>query len=98
MVGLNLSSENVSDIANQIYKSLWSENIETLFDDRTDAAAGVKLNDADLLGIPIRVIVSPRNLDNEVVEIKYRKDSESYLIPIDSLVPHVKTVLNSLKC
>ena len=98
LVGLNLSSENVSGIANQIYKSLWSENIETLFDDRTDAAAGVKLNDADLLGIPIRVIVSPRNLDNEVVEIKYRQDSESHLIPIDSLVPHVKTVLNSQKC
>ena len=98
LVGLNLSSENVSSIANQIYKSLWSENIETLFDDRTDAAAGVKLNDADLLGIPIRVIVSPRNLDNEVVEIKYRQDSESHLIPIDSLVPHVKTVLNSQKC
>ena len=95
MVGLNVTSEKVLDIANQIYKRLWSENIETLFDDRPDAAAGVKLNDADLLGLPIRVIVSPRNLDKEVVEIKYRLDSESHLVPIDSLISHVKTTLNS---
>ena len=95
LVGLNLTSENVSDIANKIYKRLWSENIETLFDDRPDPAAGVKLNDADLLGLPIRVIVSPRNLDKEMVEIKYRQDSESHLVPIDSLVSYVKTTLNS---
>ena len=94
LVGLNLSSENVLDIANKLYKLLWSENIETLFDDRPDAAAGVKLNDAALLGLPLRVIVSPRNLDNGVIEIKSRHESESHLISIDSLVSHIKTALN----
>ena len=95
VVGLNLSSEDVATTANEIYKQLWSEGVETLFDDRPDAAAGVKLNDADLLGLPIRVVVSPRNIKNKMVEIKSRQETEPHLIPITSLISHIKTILSN---
>jgi prolyl-tRNA synthetase len=81
LVGLNLSDESVSAAAEQLYRELWGQNIETLYDDRLDQAAGVKLNDADLLGLPVRLVVSPRNLRNGMVEIKGRRDEEATLIP-----------------
>ncbi|MCH8132749.1 MAG: hypothetical protein IIA30_09385, partial [Myxococcales bacterium] len=77
LVGLNLSDETVAAAADRLYAQLWAEGIETLYDDRTDQAAGVKLNDADLIGLPVRLVVSPRNLKNNVVELKGRKDSEA---------------------
>jgi len=95
VVGLNLSSEDVATPANEIYKQLWAEGIETLFDDRLDATAGVKLNDADLLGIPIRVVVSPRNIENKMIEIKSRRDTEPHLVPITSLISHIKSILSN---
>ncbi len=95
VVGLNLSSEDVATTANEIYKQLWAEGIETLFDDRLDAAAGVKLNDADLLGIPIRVVVSPRNIENKMIEIKSRRDTEPHLVPMTSLISHIKIILSN---
>ena len=95
VVGLNLSSEDVATTANEIYKQLWAEGIETLFDDRLDAAAGVKLNDADLLGLPIRVVVSPRNIENKMIEIKSRRDTEPHLVPITSLISDIKSILST---
>ena len=95
VVGLNLSSEDVATTANEIYKQLWAEGIETLFDDRLDAAAGVKLNDADLLGLPIRVVVSPRNIENKMIEIKSRRDTEPHLVPMTSLISHIKSILSN---
>jgi len=95
VVGLNLSSEDVATTANEIYKQLWAEGIETLFDDRLDAAAGVKLNDADLLGLPIRVVVSPRNIKNKMIEIKSRRDTEPHLVPMTSLISHIKIILSN---
>jgi prolyl-tRNA synthetase len=57
---------------------------DILIDDRPDTA-GVKFNDADLLGIPLRVILGPKNLKNGKVEIKLRKTGESFLTDIPNL-------------
>ena len=86
LVGLNLSDEEVSAVADRLYQDLWDRGIETLYDDRTDQAAGVKLNDADLLGFPVRLVVSPRNLRNGVVEVKRRQEDHSTTTPIDQVV------------
>ena len=56
--------------------------METLYDDRIDQAAGVKFNDADLLGLPLRLVVSPRNLKNGQVEVKGRTDAEAEMVPL----------------
>jgi len=74
----------VSEMAERIYDELISAGIEVLFDDRPESP-GVKFNDADLLGIPIRVTVSPRTLKQDSVEVKRRSEQESELVSLADL-------------
>ena len=93
LVGLNLTDETVAAAADRLYLELQDNGIETLFDDRPDQAAGVKLNDADLMGLPLRLVVSPRNLRNDAVEIKGRTDGEATMVPLDGVVDAVRQTL-----
>jgi len=86
LVGLNLSDQQVAASADKLYQEFWERGIETLYDDRPDQTAGVKLNDADLLGLPVRLVVSPRNLRAGVVEVKGRRETEATLVPVDQAV------------
>jgi len=79
----------VAEIAEKLYAGLEEEGMEVLFDDREESP-GVKFNDADLLGIPIRVTISPRTLDKNSVEVKWRSEKESQLVPVDGIVTHLK--------
>mgnify|MGYP000630054198 CR=1 FL=1 len=67
-----------------------------LCDDREDAAAGVKFNDADLIGLPVRLVVSPRNLKDSNVEIKGRTDTEADSVPLDGVLAAVQERLAAL--
>ena len=89
LVGLNLNDEAVSQAAEELYQELWDQGIETLFDDRVDHAPGVKFNDADLIGLPIRLVVSPRNLANGTVEIKGRTEESAEQAPLGQVVEAV---------
>jgi prolyl-tRNA synthetase len=80
---------NTLEKAEGIYKSLQAEGISVLFDDREERA-GVKFNDADLIGCPIRVTVGERGLQSNAVEVKQRKDSDAKIIPIPELINHIK--------
>ena len=82
LVGLNLTDSSVAQCAEELYHRLWKQGIETLYDDRKDETAGVKFNDADLRGLPVRVVVSPRTLNKESVEVKLRSGNETTLVPI----------------
>ena len=93
LVGLNLSDQEVAAAADRLYAQLWQQGFETLYDDRLDQTAGVKLNDADLIGLPVRLVVSPRNLKNNVVEVKGRKDPEAETVPADELFPRLRQIL-----
>ena len=66
--------------------------VDVLYDDR-DESPGAKLNDSDLLGLPIRIVVSDRTLQTNMVEIKLRNSDTSSLIPIDQVVSTVKNIL-----
>ena len=76
IVGLNLGNEAVANEADALYSRLWDAGIECLYDDRVDESAGVKFNDADLIGLPLRIVVSQRSLRNNVVEIKPRAGND----------------------
>ena len=89
LVGLNVAAEGVAEAADKLYDELRFAGVEVLYDDREDAAAGVKFNDADLLGLPVRLVVSPRNLKAGVVEIKGRMDSEAGSVALDAVVGEV---------
>ena len=93
LIGLNLSNADVAAAADNLYAQLNAAGIETLYDDRPDQAAGVKFNDADLLGLPVRLVVSPRNLRDSVVEIRGRMDAEASTVPMDGVVGAVRARL-----
>ena len=93
LVGLNMSDESVAESAAALYDKLWAAGVETLFDDREDAAAGVKFNDADLIGLPVRLVVSPRNLRQEAVEVRRRTDADAVMVDLDAVVERVQALL-----
>ncbi|HKI54168.1 MAG TPA: His/Gly/Thr/Pro-type tRNA ligase C-terminal domain-containing protein, partial [Anaerolineales bacterium] len=79
--------------AEEIYNALQDAGISVLFDDRDDRA-GVKFNDADLIGSPIRVTVGEKGLKDGMIELKLRKDKEKQLIVIDKVVEKIKSLFN----
>ncbi|MFA6305917.1 MAG: aminoacyl--tRNA ligase-related protein [Candidatus Gracilibacteria bacterium] len=83
------NDEDVLKNAESLYEKLLGEGIEVLFDDR-DATAGVKLKDSDLVGIPLRIVVSKRTLESKGVEWKERVNSESEIVPTASLIEKIK--------
>ena len=82
----------VSEVAENLYGELEAEGLEVLFDDRQESP-GVKFNDADLLGIPVRVTVSPRTLETNSVEIKRRSEKESQLVPLEKIAARLKELV-----
>lgn len=95
LVGLNLSDAHVAKAADGIYESLWKEGIECLYDDRLEETAGVKFNDADLLGLPVRLVVSQRTLKTDSVELKRRGEESSVLAPLDLVSEKLKDLLSA---
>ncbi len=69
-------------LSSEIYNKLLVKGVEVLWDDREGKSAGEKFNDADLIGITIRVIISAKSLENGGVEIKNRNEKESKVISI----------------
>ncbi len=80
--------------ADAIYRQLVEAGLGPLYDDR-DERAGVKFNDADLIGLPLRLTVGERGLKKGVVELKARRTGESGEIPLDDLINGVRTALAS---
>ena len=83
----------VEETAEKLYAELDSAGFEVLFDDRQESP-GVKFNDADLLGIPIRVTVSPRTLKQHSVEVKRRSEEESQLVPLTGIAGRLKVLID----
>ncbi|MFC1930135.1 proline--tRNA ligase [Chloroflexota bacterium] len=83
----------VAEVAEKLYDELEAEGLEVLFDDRGESP-GVKFNDADLLGMPFRVTVSPRTLEKNSVELKRRSEKESQLVPIDEVAATLKKLVH----
>jgi len=69
--------------------------LEVLLDDREDRL-GVKLKDADLIGIPMQIIVGPKNLEEGNVEIKIRKTQVSQLHPYPQVIKDIPNILKDL--
>ncbi len=84
----------VAAVAESLYKELEAEGLEVLFDDRNESP-GIKFNDADLLGIPLRVTVSPRTLEKDSVEIKWRSKKETQLLPREGIASRLKELLSA---
>ncbi|MDP6448814.1 MAG: His/Gly/Thr/Pro-type tRNA ligase C-terminal domain-containing protein, partial [Dehalococcoidales bacterium] len=84
----------VAEIAEKLYDELEAAGLEVLFDDRVESP-GVKFNDADLLGIPVRVAVSPRTLEKDSVEMKKRAGKDAELVPLIGASTSLKEIVES---
>ncbi len=89
IVALNIASKKVKDISEEVYKDLTKAGHEVLFDDR-DISAGIKFKDADLIGIPIQIIIGEKNAKKDVVEIKNRGDRSVLEVKYKEILTHLK--------
>ena len=89
IVALQPNRDDVRTTADDVYSRLQSDGVAVLYDDR-DETPGVKFNDADLMGMPVRVTVSPRTLEKGSLEVKRRTEKDSDLVPLDGALPAIK--------
>ncbi len=88
LIGLDLKDKKISSKVHKVYKVLKENNVEVLFDDREEVTAGEKFADTDLIGIPIRLVVSKRTGDK--VEYKKRIEKESKIFELNEIILKIK--------
>ncbi|MBA7631114.1 Proline--tRNA ligase [subsurface metagenome] len=93
LCSLYMENSEVAAAAENLYAELESQGLEVLFDDRQESP-GVKFNDADLLGIPIRVTISPRTLEKNSAEIKKRSEKKSQLVPLGEVADRLAELVS----
>jgi prolyl-tRNA synthetase len=87
---LNMKDPTTIEVADKMYQELAGKGLDVLMDDR-DERAGVKFKDADLIGIPVQVILGEKNLKEKLVEIKDRKTKETIKVPLAEAVERILT-------
>lgn len=92
LCAVRADDEAVKAYADGLYEALQNQGVEVIYDDR-QVSAGIMFSDADLLGVPFRVIVSPRNVKKNVVEIVSRDKQFSANVPMASAAQEVQNIL-----
>lgn len=92
IIALNMEDKKVKDISDDIYKKVTKSGYNCLYDDRSESA-GIKFKDADLIGIPVKIIVGSKNAKNDIVEIKMRKTGKIEQVPVKDLQLRLKTAI-----
>ena len=95
LVGLGFDKPGVRECAEQVYQQLVDAGLQVLYDDREEGSAGVKFNDADLLGMPVRVTVSPRSIENGGAEVKRRTTKDANIVPLAEATIAVRELLDA---
>ena len=90
---LRMDNPQVAETAEKLYSDLVSAGFDVLFDDRV-VSPGIKFKDADLIGIPVRLTLSERTLQNNSIEIKRRDEKEARVIPLDELSSEIDKALH----
>lgn len=85
--------ERVKTAADKLYDDLQKAGVEVIYDDR-DVRAGVMFSDADLLGVPLRIVISPRNLDEDIFELSSRDKKLSEKLQPENAVSRVKELIS----
>ncbi len=93
LISVNSQNETVSGASEEIYNQLLDNNIEVLYDDRPEVRPGFKFKDADLIGIPIQIVIGEKNLKNNNIEIKIRKTQERIICDKSDLLSKVKELI-----
>lgn len=92
---LKVNDEEAKAVADDFYKQMLAEGIEVIYDDRK-VRPGFMFADADLLGVPVRVVVGPKNLEEGMVELMTRDKSVKKLVPMDQVMGEVKALIEEM--
>ena len=92
---LKVGDENVRKVADKVYEDLKKAGVEVIYDDR-NISAGVMFSDADLLGVPLRIVVSPRSLERGALEFATRDKSFKADLNPENFVDEVKAKINEM--
>jgi prolyl-tRNA synthetase len=95
IIPVNFKNDDLKNTCESLYIQLIKMGVEVVLDDRQDRLGG-KLKDADLIGIPLQIIVGPKNLEEGKVEIKIRKTQESQLHAYPQIVDDIPNILKDL--
>ena len=95
IVPINMKNKTVAKKAEEVYQFCLDENIPVLLDDR-DVGPGFKFKDADLLGIPLQIIIGDKNLKNNKIEFKIRKSNSSFLVGLSDYPKKLREVLSQI--
>jgi prolyl-tRNA synthetase len=95
LIAVNAENENVNSTADELYNTLLSRNVEVIYDDRKGVTPGFKFKDADLLGMPLQLIVSERNLKNGNLEIKVRKNGERQILSKEQAMEFIEQFMRA---
>lgn len=87
-----LSLDGGEQRGEELYKDLQEKGVEVLYDDRQDSSAGEKFTDADLIGIPVRIVVSKKTMLQEKVEVKKRDEKQEHLIDGKELMEYIQSL------
>ncbi len=90
LIEITGGDEEIKQKTQEIYEILQNKNFEVLYDNRDEKTAGEKLNDSDLIGIPLRVVVSKKTLSENSVEVKSRNEKDACLIKITEITNYVE--------
>jgi len=93
LIAVNVNSKDVVVASDRIYDQLCSAGVDVLFDDRANITPGFKFKDADLLGMPLQVIVGDKGLKNSQIEIKRRRTGERILVKLEDAVAEIHKLL-----
>ena len=93
IIPLNMAHRQTKEVSSELYKNL-SAKFNVLLDDR-DERAGIKFKDADLIGVPLKVVIGEKNLENGKIEIVKRRDNSIMAVDKDKALSQIKEILSA---
>jgi prolyl-tRNA synthetase len=91
-----VATRQTAEEAERLYEELTAAGVETLFDDR-DESLGAKFKDADLIGLPLRLTLTPRSIENGGVELRDRRSGETEIVAVEKVVSQARERLAAMK-
>ena len=93
---IEIDPKKTSELTSDLYRKLLEAGIDAIWDDR-EATAGFKFKDADLIGYPLRLVISPRKVKDDLVELQFRRDGSRIDIPVSSAVEKIAEIVSEMR-
>lgn len=92
---MRVGDAQCKEVSDKIYEELTAKGVEVIYDDR-DVSAGAMFADADLLGVPVRVVVGPKNLKDNKIELRTRDKSVTKLVDVKDIIDETQSLIKEL--